>query len=119
MIKSTGSNSTLCDKQENKIPPIVQDRQPRPLDNSIFDSYIPFINGMITKDKNHVGRIQSCVQGNRNTNKLFFNITGNYHFCPKIGTHHKRNSTAIIIDMSNNTFAIRCKDTQCNNTSLT
>jgi hypothetical protein len=77
MIKSTGANSTLCDKQENKIPPIVQDRQPRPLDNSIFDSYIPFINGMITKDKNNVGRIQSCVQGNRNTNKLFFNITGN------------------------------------------
>ncbi len=33
MIKSTGSNSTLCDKQENKIPLIVQDRQPRPLDN--------------------------------------------------------------------------------------
>ncbi len=74
---------------------------------------------MITKDNNHIGRIQSCVQGNRNTNKLFFNITGNYRFCPKIGTHHKRNFTAIIIDMSNNTFAIRCKDTQCDNTSLT
>ena len=55
----------------------------------------------------------------RNTNKLFFNIVDEYQFCPKKGTHHKRNSTVIIIDISNNTYAIRCKDPQCDNTILT
>jgi hypothetical protein len=118
-IESKRTNSSCYNEQRKKVPPIVQNLQPRPFNSSLFDSYIPFVNGIITQNNNYIGRIQSCVEGKRNTNKLFFNITGNYRFCPKIGTHHKRNSTAIIIDMSNNTFAIRCKDAQCDNTSLT
>jgi len=118
-IKLIESKSPFCYKQENENSSMVQIRQPESFHNTIFDKYIPFINKMITQDNNHVGRIHSSVQGNRKTNKLFFNITGNYRFCPKIKTHHKRNSIAIIIDVSNNTFAIRCKDAQCDNTSLT
>ena len=73
----------------------------------------------MTKDDKHIGKIQSYVQRNRNTNKLFFNISGDYRFCPKKGMHHKRNCTAIIIGMSHDTYAIRYKDPNCDNNFLT
>jgi len=117
-IKLTGSKSTFCNNQKNENSSITQIPRSDLFNNTIFHRYIPFINEMITQDSNNRGRIHSCVQGNRNTNKLFFNITGDYRFCPKIKRHHKRNSIAIIIDVSNNTFAIRCKDVQCDNTLL-
>ena len=85
----------------------------------IFNDYLPFVNTIITHDDKHRGRIQSCVRGNRNTNKLFFNISGHYRYCPKIAAHHHKNSTTIIIDISNDTYAIRCKDPYCDNTYLT
>ena len=88
------------------------------LNNSIFHNYIPFIINIITQDKDHIGRIHSCIQGNRNTNKLFFNIVGNYRYCPKRGKHHERNCTAIIVDISNNSYALRCKDPECDNSLL-
>jgi hypothetical protein len=114
-----GSNLTSFYKEKNKSSSVIQTQQIRQFSNTIFDDYTPFIKNIITRDNKHIGKIHSCVQGNRNTNKLFFNIGGEYRFCPKKGTHHKRNSTAIIIDISNNTYAIRCKDPQCDNTILT
>lgn len=86
--------------------------------NSISQNYIPFIINIITQDKDHIGRIHSCIQGTRNTNKLFFNIVGNYRYCPKRRKHHERNCTAIIVDTSNNSYAIRCKDPECDNSLL-
>lgn len=102
------------DNQSNSQNKIIQTRS-----DTIFNTYIPFVNKIITTDHEHIGKIHSCVQGNRNNNKLFFNISGNYRFCPKIRTHHKRNSTSLIIDISSNNYAIRCKDPQCDNTYLT
>jgi hypothetical protein len=88
------------------------------LTSTNFERFIPFINTIITSDPNYIGKIQLCVRGTRNTDKLFFNITSNYRYCDKIQTHHKRNSPAIGIDISNNTYAIRCKNPLCDNTSL-
>ena len=39
--------------------------------------------------------------------------------CPKIRQHHKRNHVAIIIVMSNDIYAIRCKDPEYDNKLLT
>ncbi|CAF4969149.1 unnamed protein product, partial [Rotaria sp. Silwood1] len=107
-----------CHKQKTKNISFIQ-KQTEIFTNTICNSYIPFIQNIITQDNKHIGKIESFVQGNRNTNKLIFNITGNYRYCTKIAAHHKRNCTAIIIDISNNTYAIRCKDPQCDNTFLT
>ncbi|CAF3281141.1 unnamed protein product [Rotaria sp. Silwood2] len=113
------SNRSLFDKQEHKIPSIFEKQQTQIFTNTIFDVYIPFINRMISQGTKYIGKIQSYVQGDRNNNKLFFNITGGYRFCPKKGTHHERNGTAIIIDISHDTYAIRCKDPCCDNSFLT
>ncbi|CAF5022767.1 unnamed protein product, partial [Rotaria sp. Silwood1] len=114
-----GSNLISFYKKEKKILSKHQTQQTPRLFDIVFDNYIPFINSIITQDEKYIGRIQSYAQGSRNTNKLFFNIAGEYRFCPKKGTHHKRNSTAIIVDISNDTYAIRCKDPECDNTFLT
>lgn len=83
-------------------------------DNQI-KQFIPFVQKLIQSDLDHQGYIVSCIRGNYNKDLLFFNIGGNYRYCPQIGTHHHSNSTAIIIDTNNNTYAIRCKDHDCNN----
>ncbi|CAF3678217.1 unnamed protein product [Rotaria sp. Silwood1] len=114
-----GSNLISFYKKEKKILSKHQTQQTPRLFDTVFDNYIPFINSIITQGEKYIGRIQSYAQGSRNTNKLFFNIAGEYRFCPKKGTHHKRNSTAIIVDISNDTYAIRCKDPECDNTFLT
>ena len=106
-------------KEKNEISSIVCSQESELLNDPIFDAYIPFTNKMIIEDRNHIGKVQSCVQGNRNTNKLFFNISGDFRYCPKIKRHHKRNSIAIIVDTSNDFFAIRCKDVECDKRSLT
>jgi hypothetical protein len=111
-------NLFLTPKQTQTLSFNIQTQQIPTLTNTTFERFIPFINTIITADPNYIGTIHSCVQGTQNTDKLFFNITGNYRYCHKIQTHHKRNSTAIIIDISNNTYAIRCKDPLCDNTSL-
>ena len=64
------------------------------------------------------GYIHSCISGTKNNNILFFNISGNYRFCPKKGDHHQNNSVSIIIDTKKLTYAIRCKDVQCDNSVL-
>ncbi|CAF3245724.1 unnamed protein product, partial [Rotaria sp. Silwood2] len=112
------SSLSSCHKEKTKNISFIQ-KKTEIFTNAICNSYIPFIQNIITQDNKHIGKIESFVQGNRNTNKLIFNITGNYRFCPKIAAHHKRNCTAIIIDISNNTYAIRCKDPECDNTFLT
>ncbi|CAF4023524.1 unnamed protein product [Rotaria magnacalcarata] len=79
---------------------------------------ILFVETLIQLDKLHQGYIQSCVRGNRNTDILFYNIEGNYRFCPRKGAHHQRNTIAILIDTKNLTYTIRCKDNNCDNRSL-
>ncbi|CAF1380158.1 unnamed protein product [Adineta ricciae] len=83
------------------------------------DQYRAFVQKLITSDPNHSGYIYSCVSGDYNRNLLFFNITGNFRYCPRKGDHHKRNSVTIIIDTRSNDYTIRCKDSECNNTKLT
>jgi hypothetical protein len=60
----------------------------------------------------------NCIRKKIETQLVFFNISSEYHFCSKKVAHHKRNITFIIIDISNNTYAIRCKDPQYGNTIL-
>lgn len=80
-----------------------------------INQFIPFIDKLIKSDKLHQGYISSCVRGNYNKDLLFFNIGGHYRYCPRIGSHHRSNTTAIIIDLNNQTYTIRCKDRDCNN----
>ncbi len=84
-----------------------------------MQQFIVFVKKMIESDKLHQGYIRSCVRGNRNTDVLFFNIEGEYRYCPRKGAHHQRNTVAILIDTKNLTYTIRCKDSDCNNKSLT
>jgi hypothetical protein len=83
-----------------------------------WSPYLNVINGLINSDPSHVGSIQSIVKGNKNSNKLFFNISGNYRYCPRKGCHHLHNSVAFIVDVANDTYAIRCKDPSCDNSKL-
>jgi len=83
-----------------------------------IQKFTPFILNKITSDPNHRGYIQSCVRGSKNNHLLFFNISGEYRFCPKINNHHHHNSVSILIDTNRLTYTIRCKDPECNNTLL-
>ncbi|CAF1443279.1 unnamed protein product [Adineta steineri] len=83
-----------------------------------MQQFRPFVEKLIQSDNKHQGFIRSCVRGNRNTDVLFFNIGGNYRYCPRKRAHHQQNTTAVLIDMKNRTFGIRCKDQACNNTVL-
>lgn len=80
--------------------------------------FIPFIENLIKEDKTHQGYIQSCVHGITNKDMLFFNIGGDYKYCDKKKNHHKRNSTAILINTRMLKYAIRCKDANCDNRIL-
>jgi hypothetical protein len=77
-----------------------------------------FVHKIITSEPNHQGSIYSSTRGNYNNDLLFFNIAGNYRFCPRKGDHHKSNTVAILIDTKKITYAIWCKDAQCDNTRL-
>jgi hypothetical protein len=83
-----------------------------------IQQFTSFVEKIIKLDRLHQGYIRSCVRGNQNKDLLFFNIGGEYRFCPRKGTHHQRNTTAILIDTNNLTYSIRCKDPDCNNTLL-
>ena len=50
-----------------------------------FDStkYTPFINRLITIDGERLGFIHSIVIGNLRSSKIFYNISGDYRYCPK------------------------------------
>jgi hypothetical protein len=89
--------------------------------NAAFDStdYTKFINQIINRDPVHSGFIHSIVRGNKRSSKLFYNISGDYRYCRKIKSHHRRNTVAFVIDIVNDTYAIRCKDSNCDNTVLT
>jgi hypothetical protein len=93
---------------QNTIDPFQEETQ----------QFTAFVNTLIKSDKAHQGYIRSCVRGNRNTNVLFFNIGGEYRFCTHKGTHHQHNQTAILVDIKNSTYTIRCKDPNCDNTLL-
>ncbi|CAF1677678.1 unnamed protein product [Rotaria magnacalcarata] len=86
--------------------------------DTLIKQFIPFVKKMITSNECNHGYISSCVRGNRNTDLIFFNIAGTYRYCPRIGTHHQSNTTAIIIDTKNHTYSIRCKDPNCDNRIL-
>jgi len=83
-----------------------------------IQQFILFVEKIIKSDSLHEGSIHSCVRGNYNTDVLFFNISGKYRLCPQIGSYHQRNTTAILIDIKNYTYCIRCKDSNCNNKIL-
>jgi hypothetical protein len=83
-----------------------------------IQQFISFVNKLITSESLYQGYISSYARGNFNRNILFFNIGGNYRFCPRKGGHHQRNTVAILVDVRNHTYCIRCKDPQCNNTIL-
>ena len=82
-------------------------------------TYHTFVNHIITTDPNHRGFIRSYVTGTKYDRMIFFNIGGNYRYCTKKGTHHLRNTTAFIVNTEQRTFAIRCKDPECDNSILT
>lgn len=84
-----------------------------------IEIFTTFVENIIKSDPSHQGYIHSCVRGTYSNNLLFFNITGNYRYCPKKKTHHKSNTVAIMINTKNATYCIRCKDAECNNTILT
>ncbi|CAM4840044.1 unnamed protein product [Rotaria magnacalcarata] len=72
------------------------------IDNQIH-KFIPFVEKLINLDPLHQGYISSCIRGNHNTDIFFFNIGGEYRYCIRKGTHHARNTTAILIDIKNET----------------
>jgi hypothetical protein len=80
--------------------------------------FITFVERIIKSDPCHQGYIHSCVLGMYNKSLIFFNIAGNYRYCPKKNAHHQSNTVAIIINTKNYTYCIRCKDSDCNNTVL-
>ena len=80
--------------------------------------FLPFIQHLITSDQNHLGYIRSCVRGQKDTNLLFFNIGGNYRFCPRKQQHHQHNTVAILVHTKRLTYSIRCKDSECNRNCL-
>ena len=90
------------------------------LDLSIDNTQIftSFIKNIITSDPSHQDYIHSYAGGTYNKNLLFFNIAGNYRYCPKKNGHHQRNTITIMINTKNYTYCIRCKDKECNNTIL-
>ncbi|CAF4064443.1 unnamed protein product [Adineta steineri] len=97
---SLGTTSTTNTSKINMssftIPPmIVNSTQPE------IEQFTLFVNKLIQANQLHQGYIRSCVRGNRNTDIVFYNIGGNYRFCPRKGTHHQRNTIAILIDTKN------------------
>jgi hypothetical protein len=91
------SNLISFYKNENKILSKFEAQPIPPLSSIISDNYIPFINAIITQDDKYIGKVQFCVQENRNAIKLVFNIINEYQFRSKKETHHRRNYTAIIV----------------------
>lgn len=83
-----------------------------------MERFTSFVEKLINSDPFHQGYISSCVQGTKNQDLLFFNIGGKFRYCPRIATHHQQNSTAILIDIRNSTYCIRCKDPDCYNAVL-
>lgn len=81
--------------------------------------FTTFVENIIKSDPYHQGYIHSCIPGIQNKSLLFFNIAGNYRYCPKKNAHHQINSVAIMINTKNCTYCIRCKDSNGNNTILT
>lgn len=100
----------------NELDQLLSHQDRLRLNNSPYHS---FVRQVIASDPNHCGFIRSFVFGSKNNNMIFFNIGGNYRYCTKKGTHHLRNSTAIIVDTHRQTYAIRCKDPECDNSVLT
>lgn len=86
--------------------------------NNDIQLYREFVENLIKQDRNHQGYIRSCVRGTYNADMLFFNIGGQYRYCEKKGAHHERNTTAILINTKTDTYTIRCKDPNCDNTCL-
>ncbi|CAF3798933.1 unnamed protein product [Rotaria sp. Silwood1] len=84
-----------------------------------IENFISFVENIIKSDPLHQGYISSCIRGQYNTNIFFFNIGGEYRFCSRKGSHHLRNTIAILVDIKNKKYSIRCKDPECNNTVLT
>jgi len=85
---------------------------------SNIETFTNFVQMLIKKDPYYEGYILSCQKGSYNENILFFNIGGNYRYCPKINRHHRRNTIAIMINTKRKIYAIRCKDKECNNSIL-
>lgn len=83
-----------------------------------INCFTDFVGNLIKRDSNYEGFIRSQFTGTRNPNVLIYNIGGNYRFCPRKGSHHLRNTVCILIDKVNYTFAIRCKDSECDNSIL-
>lgn len=79
--------------------------------------FLNFVGNIITSEPSHQGYIHSCVHGIYNKDLLFFDIAGNYRYCPKKKGHHKRNTVAIMINTKNYTYCIRCKDIESGNGS--
>jgi len=112
--RSCISNSTLNKSNISQaIPHITIDQS-----QNQIQEFTSFVEKLIKSDTHHQGYIRSCIRGNYNKDLLFFNIGGEYRFCPHKGTHHQRNSIAILINTNNHTYNIRCKDADCNNTIL-
>lgn len=86
--------------------------------NKINTKIVSFVERLITQDPNYQGYIESYIIGNYDANLLFFNISGNYRFCPIKGDHHKRNSISIIVHKRKFQYAVRCKDTNCSKKNL-
>jgi IS1 family transposase len=120
--KNFFSNATASICISNSIKPNISTQIKIQNNSSQFQQYVqqfkPFVENLIKSDSSHQGFIRSCVPGNRNTDIIFYNIGGHYRFCPHKGTHHQRNTTAILIDINNSTYAIRCKDPDCENSVL-
>ncbi|CAM4847093.1 unnamed protein product [Rotaria magnacalcarata] len=90
------------------------------LNSSVKDIqlFLNFVENIVTSEPSYQGYVHTCVRGIYNKDLLFFNIAGNYRYCPKKKGHHKRNTVAIMINTKNYTYCIRCKDIECNNAVL-
>jgi len=80
-----------------------------------IQKFTPFVESIIKSYPSHQGYIRSCLRGNYNKNLLFYNIGGNYRYCPKKNDHHQNNTVAIMINTLNSTYCIHCKDIECDN----
>ena len=118
LIGNLQSSTAHMNTDKDSNPSNIQIFNHSCLSDNDIQTFVDFVQNMITCDSSHRGYIHSCVRGSINKNLLFFNISGEYRYCPKKQDHHQRNSVAFIIDTKNYIYRIRCKDTECDNSNL-
>lgn len=80
-FSNPSTNISKCQTPSNMINPNIINH----LNSSVKDIqlFLNFVENIITSEPSHQGYVHSCIRGTYNKDLLFFNIAGNYRYCPK------------------------------------